>query len=83
MLYLVRVLTGDSGSNHVTSGAGFYSGFIEVDGRVTPWIFPIQKADVFDAVQRQAHGNLVTKQRIKKLLQDETHQNEDTRLSGL
>lgn len=57
-LYLIRVLTGDTGSYDVPSWAWHAVWKIKVNWGVTPWSFPIEHADVFNSMKGDSHRNL-------------------------
>lgn len=59
--YLVRVFTGDAGSDDMASRAGGVGETLKVDGTVSPGLEPIKHSDVFDPMKRDSHSNLTGK----------------------
>lgn len=62
-LYLIRVLAGDAGGDHVTPWARHALEILKVNEVVAPWSFSIKHPDVFNSVQGDAHCNLEGKKK--------------------
>lgn len=56
--HLVRILTGDPGSDDMATGAGDMGRVLKIDGCVSPRRNSIHHPDILDPVQGDPHGNL-------------------------
>lgn len=65
-LYLIRVLAGNSGGDHVTPRARNAVWILKANEVVAPWSFSIKHPDVFNSVQGDAHCDL-EKKKIKNV----------------
>lgn len=57
-LYLIRVLTGDTGSYDVSSWAWHTLWSVKVNWGIAPWSFSIENTDVFNSMKGDSHRNL-------------------------